>query len=181
MVVLRDIDGSEAHRSSTLYKMRALRVWCGCSFLFFTLNPLDQHHPLFVSYLNSQTQEVDKIDLRAPDPAINAFFQRALADDKHFFQRMVVKYPCAAMRCVRFIMERTIDTLLNCSPPANKKPTQQHLDLIASNTEPGVWQHIAAYFGVIETTKSLREHLHMLVHLVGFRTLHTSSMASSSI
>eukprot|EP00435_Cladocopium_sp_Y103_P008727 s3817_g2.t1 len=165
MVVLRDIDGSEAHRSSTLYKMRALRVWSGCSFLFFTLNPLDHQHPLFVSYLNSQTQEVEKIDLRAPDRAINAFFQRALTDDKHFFQRMVVKYPCAAMRCVRFIMERTIDTLMNCSPPANKKPAQQHLDLIASNTEPGVWQHVAAYFGVIETTKSLREHLHMIVHL----------------
>ena len=169
MVVLRDIDGSEAHRSCTIYKMKALRVWCGCSFLFFTLNPLDHQHPVFVSYLNSQTHEVEQVDLQAPDAAMNEFFKRAHARSAHFFQKMALKHPCAAMRCVRFIMERTIDTLMNCSLPANKKPGQQHLDLIAAKTEPGMWQHVGAYFGVVETTKALREHLHMLVHLVGFR------------
>ena len=48
------------------------------------------------------------------------------------------------------------------------KPKRQHFDLIASKNEPGIWQHIAAYFGVIESTKTMREHLHMLVHLLGF-------------
>lgn len=96
------------------------------------------------------------------------FFDGAQRSDKQFFQKMVGKHPCASIRCVRYVMERTVDTLLNCSPPANAKNVSRHLDLIAANTEPGVWQHIAAYYGVIETTKTLREHLHMLVHLVGF-------------
>ena len=169
-IVLRDIDGSEAHRSATIYKMRALRVWSGCSFLFFTLNPVDHSNPIFVAFLNSQTNDVEQIKLNCSDTDMHNFFDRAQRSDKQFFQKMVGKHPCAAMRCVRYVMERTIDTLLNCSPPANAKNVsqRQHLDLIAANTEPGVWQHIAAYFGVIETTKTLREHLHMLVHLVGF-------------
>lgn len=167
-VVLQDIDGSESHRSATLYQMRALRVWHGCSFLFFTLNPLDHQNPIFVSYLASERGDIERIDLSAADEKLQNFFDVRTSTDKAFFQKMAVKHPCAAMRCVRFVMERTIDTLLNCSPPANKKPQCQNLDLVASKPEPGVWQHVAAYFGVIETTKTLREHLHMLVHLVGF-------------
>ena len=168
MVVLRDIEGSEEHRAGAIYKMRSLRVWAGCSFLFFTLNPLDHQNPLFVSYVNSQTTLLERINLCGTDTEMEGYFRRAKLTDTLLLRRMAVKNPCAAMRCVRFVMERTIDTLMNCSPPANKKPQAQHLDLIASNTEPGVWQHVAAYFGVVETTKTLREHLHMLVHLLGF-------------
>ena len=167
MVVLRDIEGSEEHRAGAIYKMRSLRVWAGCSFLFFTLNPLDHQNPLFVSYVNSQTTLLERINLCGTDTEMEGYFRRAKLTDTLLLRRMAVKNR-AAMRCVRFVMEPTIDTLMNCSPPANKKPQAQHLDLIASNTEPGVWQHVAAYFGVVETTKTLREHLHMLVHLLGF-------------
>ena len=67
MVVLRDIEGSEEHRAGAIYKMRSLRVWAGCSFLFFTLNPLDHQNPLFVSYVNSQTTLLERINLCGTD------------------------------------------------------------------------------------------------------------------
>lgn len=167
-VVLRDIDGSEAHRSSTVHKMRALRVWAGCSFLFFTINPADHHNPIFVNYLNSETDVVKQFDVTGNNDDLRRVFNQFKQEDRMFFVKMAAKHPCAAMRCVRCVMERTIDTLLHCSSPANKGKRQQHLDLVAANSEPGVWQYVEAYFGVVETTKALREHLHMLVHVVGF-------------
>lgn len=167
-VVLRDIDGSEAHRSSTVYKMRALRVWAGCSFLFFTINPGDHHNPIFVNYLSSETDVVKQFDVSDDNDHVRRVFNQFKQKDRMFFAKMAAKHPCAAMRCVRCVMERTIDTLLNCSPAANKSQRRQHLDLIAANNEPGVWQYVAAYFGVVETTKALREYLHMLVHVLGF-------------
>ncbi len=72
------------------------------------------------------------------------------------------------MRRVRFAMERTIECHIHCQLAANSKPKLQYCDLVASKTEPGIWQHVAAYFGVIEATKTMREHLHMMVHLLGF-------------
>ncbi|CAE7035554.1 unnamed protein product [Symbiodinium sp. CCMP2592] len=167
-IVLQDVDGTEAQRGSWLYKMRALRVWHGCSFLFFTLNPSDHKNPLFMSFLAVQDKSLTRVDLGSSDDAQQDFVSRHASQDAFFFRTLAAKYPRAAMRCIRFVMERTIDTLMYCAAPANKKPTVQHVDLVAAKTEPGVWQHVSAYFGVVETTKSMREHLHVLVHLLGF-------------
>ena len=47
-VALRRVEGSEAERDVLRFKFGALRLWTGCSLLFFTLNPHDIHSPLLV-------------------------------------------------------------------------------------------------------------------------------------
>ena len=52
-ICLRKVRGSESERDTLIYKFRALRIWSGCSSLFFTLNPHDIRSPLTLSLLQN--------------------------------------------------------------------------------------------------------------------------------
>ena len=50
-VCLRKVRGSEEERDTLIYKFRALRIWSGCSSLFFTFNPHDIRSPLTIIHV----------------------------------------------------------------------------------------------------------------------------------
>ena len=156
-LVLRHVDGSETMRAGFIFKMRALRVWHGCSYLFFTLNPSDHRSPLLASFVHSQTGERQQINVLRDAP---------VADRLRLLSAL---NPYAAMRTVRLTIERTLDTLLHCVDSGGYRVRSLPLDLNACKTEPGAWGHISAFFGAVECTKRLREHAHFLVHLVGYQ------------
>ena len=64
--------------------------------------------------------------------------------------------------------EHTLTELFNVAPPANRKPARQHIDGVPARCEEGLLGHVSAYMGIVEPQMSLTEHLHMLLHVVGF-------------
>ena len=55
-IVQRNVRGSEAEKDKLMPKFLAMRIWSGCSSLFFTLNPHDIRSPLTISILQSDTE-----------------------------------------------------------------------------------------------------------------------------
>ena len=47
-VAPRDEEGSPADHTALHFRFVATRVWCGCAFVFFTLNPHDNKTPLLI-------------------------------------------------------------------------------------------------------------------------------------
>ena len=60
-LALRDVEGSEGEREVLWMKMLALRIWNGCSILFFTLNPHDFGDPLLVVFSNGESWHREKV------------------------------------------------------------------------------------------------------------------------
>ena len=58
-IALRRVEGSEAERDVLRFKFGALRLWTGCSLLFFTLNPHDIHSPLLVHFIGDREEHLD--------------------------------------------------------------------------------------------------------------------------
>jgi hypothetical protein len=50
-IIQRGVRGSEAEKDNLLPKFFVLRLWSGCSSLFFTLNPHDLRSPLTILLL----------------------------------------------------------------------------------------------------------------------------------
>ena len=50
-ISMRSVRGSEAEKDNLLPRFFALRLWSGCSSLFFTLNPHDIRSPITMSLL----------------------------------------------------------------------------------------------------------------------------------
>ena len=50
-IIQRNVRGSESEKDSLMPKFTALRIWSGCSSLFFTLNPHDIRSPITVLLL----------------------------------------------------------------------------------------------------------------------------------
>ena len=48
-MIQRNVCGSETEKDTLLPKFFALRLWSGCSSLFFTLNPRDIRSPIIIS------------------------------------------------------------------------------------------------------------------------------------
>lgn len=167
-LVLRHVDGSEAQRCQGVHRMRALRTWCGCSVLFLTINPTDKS-PLMLAYTHSRTGKHIKLPLDPSYEALHALYRHQAATDSTAIRSLARTDSLAAMHAVRFIIERVLDVLLNCAKASRKPSSNLCPDLVASRTGPGVFGHVSAYYTVIETTQNLREHAHMLIHLLGFQ------------
>ena len=54
-LALRNVPGSEGEREYLWMKLCGLRIWNGCSMVFFTLNPHDIWSPLLVVFANGET------------------------------------------------------------------------------------------------------------------------------
>ena len=55
-IAQRNVRGSEAEKDSLMSKFFGLRVWSGCSSLFFTLNPHDIRSPISVMLLQGDVK-----------------------------------------------------------------------------------------------------------------------------
>ena len=97
-VVLKEVEGSEVQRAATVSKLRALRVWNGCTFLFFTLNPHDHKSPLLVGLVSTEDRTIEKLTFPATDLDFHDYFQRHKEGNQNFFKELVAKHPAAAMR-----------------------------------------------------------------------------------
>ena len=76
--VHRRIPGSEADRDALHNKFFAMRVWNGCSSLFFTLNPHDIRSPLTVMLVNQTAFRIKRFSLDMSDEETERYFDDLL-------------------------------------------------------------------------------------------------------
>ena len=167
-VALRDIEGSEAERDGFRYKFFAMRVWSGCSVLFLTINPHDINSPMLVVFANADEIHLERISLDWNDEEMASYYKRSKQDNALRFHEFAVKFPAAAAECVHMAFRMAIEVLFNCAPPGNVRPERQHADGFPCKCEPGIFNFIMSYLGIVEPQMRWTEHLHMLLQLMGF-------------
>ena len=162
-VCLRKVRGSEEERDTLIYKFRALRIWSGCSSLFFTLNPHGIKSPLSILMLQNDFKFEKKCSLDFTDAEAAKYTEEYLRQDPRRLNRLIAQDPLVATRVFHWTVRLVLKTLFNCCD----KPGE-NLDGIAAAEVPGVFGHVRAYLGVVEPQMRKALHIHMLVQLLGF-------------
>ena len=104
-ILQRKVRGSEAEKDDILPKFMALRLWSGCSSLFFTLNPHDIRSPLTLLFIQDGTPLERKFSLDLTDEEAATYRLHSL----------VAANPLAATRCFHWTVRLVIRTLFNCA------------------------------------------------------------------
>ena len=73
-VALRNLEGTESYAAGFRYKYTAMRLWNGCSLVFFTINPHDIHAPLLLYYVGDRDTTIGKISLDWDDDQMASFY-----------------------------------------------------------------------------------------------------------
>jgi len=167
-IALHSVEGSESEHRLLRYKFTALRIWNGCSLLFFTLNPHDIHNPLLIHFIGDRDKDLAQISLDWDDDDMTAYYNRVKQGNALRLHELATRWPAAAARCVHWTFQHTLQVLFNAAPPANAKPRMQHVDTIPACCEPGLLSYVAGYLGIVEPQMRLTEHLHMLIQILGF-------------
>ena len=77
-MIHRRTPGSEADKDALHNKFFAMRVWNGCSSLFFTLNPHDIRSPLTVMLVNQNAFQLKRFSLDMSDEETERYFDDLL-------------------------------------------------------------------------------------------------------
>ena len=162
-IAQRNVRGSEAEKDSLMSKFFGLRVWSGCSSLFFTLNPHDIRSPISVMLLQGDVKFEKSFSLDLPDPDTEAILADALRDNPRRLHQAIVANPLAATRCFHWTVKLVLRALFNCGDSPGAAP-----DSVAARETPGIFGHVRAYLGIVEPQMRKALHIHMLVQLLGF-------------
>ena len=93
---MREVEGTEGEKDMLWMKFTALRVWRGCSIVFFTLNPHDIWSPLTVVFSNGTAWQGESIRLDWDDVEMRRFYEEAKIGDPLIFHRLVAEDAGAA-------------------------------------------------------------------------------------
>jgi len=162
-IIQRSVRGSEAEKDNLLPRFFALRLWSGCSSLFFTLNPHDIKSPLTISLLQNDMQFEKQFSLDWGDAETEAYIATVLKDNPRRLHEAVASNPLAATRCFHWTVKLVLRTLFNCDASPGRA-----VDSIAARETPGIFGHVRAYMGVVEPQMRKALHIHALVQLWGF-------------
>ena len=113
-IIQRSVRGSEAEKDNLLPRFFALRLWSGCSSLFFTLNPHDIKSPLTISLLQNDMEVEKQFSLDWQDAQTEAYIVDFLKDNPRRLHEAVASNPLAATRCFHWTVKLVIRTLFHC-------------------------------------------------------------------
>ena len=88
---------------------------------------------------------------------------RLLGEHARRLHDIAVQDPLAATTCFHYTVRLVIRTLFHCTDPG-----QPYHDGLATESEPGIFGHVAGYLGVVEPQMRKALHIHMLIQLHGF-------------
>ena len=166
--------GSEAEKDNLIPKFMALRLWSGCSSLFFTLNPHDIRSPITLILLHGDARLEKTFSLDVDDATASEYMRDFLKDNRRKLHEMVAANPLASTRCFHWTVRLVIRTLFNCADKPGTCP-----DNIAASETPGIFGHVRAYLGVVEPQMRKALHIHMLIQLLGFS--HPQDLFGSNV
>ena len=76
-VAMRNVEGSESDQDYLRMKFVAMRIWNGCSAVFFTLNPHDIWSPLLIKFYNGEVFGQQQLRLDWSDEEMQRFYTEA--------------------------------------------------------------------------------------------------------
>jgi hypothetical protein len=173
-VASRDVEGSAAARSALRFRFVATRVWCGCAFVFFTLNPHDNKTPLLIVFGHGERFGFRRLSLDWDDAEMTRYYDAEKEGNALRFHDFAANHPRACSRAVHETFRMVLEILGNTAPPANVPGGTQHLDLIAAKCEAGMWQYVHAYNGTVEPQARTTEHMHAFFKSSATRLLSNS-------
>ena len=94
--MMRDVRGSEAERDDIIPKFIAMRIWNGCSSLFFTLNPHDIRSPVSLMLLQGHLQVGREFSLDLSDEETEQYLADFLQDNPRRLHQFVASHPMVA-------------------------------------------------------------------------------------
>ena len=98
-IIQRNVRGSEAEKDNLIPKFFALRLWSGCSSLFFTLNPHDIRSPITVCLLQNDIRFDREFSLDVSDAETEEFLKEFTRETPRRLHEAVTANPLAATRC----------------------------------------------------------------------------------
>ena len=113
-VIQRNVRGSEAEKDNILPKFMAMRLWSGCSCLFWTLNPHDIRSPVTLVLLQDGMRLERSFSLDLSDHEAEEYLRDFLKEHPRRLHEMVASDPLAATRCFHLTVKLVLRTLLNC-------------------------------------------------------------------
>jgi len=162
-IIQRKVRGSEAEKEQLLPKFTALRLWSGCSSLFFTLNPHDIRSPITMTLLQGVVPLERTFSLDFNDAEAAEYVRDFCHENPRRLHELVAGNPLAATRCFHWTVRLVIRALFSCDDKPGSNPNN-----IPANTLPGIFGHVRAYLGVVEPQMRKALHIHMLIQLLGF-------------
>ena len=99
-IIQRNVRGSESQKDNMMPRFFGLRLWSGCSSLFFTLNPHDIMSSLTMTLLQNDCHFEKKFSLDWSDVDTEAYIQTHLKENHRRLHEAVAANPMAATRCV---------------------------------------------------------------------------------
>ena len=173
-VVQRTVRGSESERDNLLPRFLALRLWCGCASLFFTLNPHDIRSPITMVLLQGDAKFETEFSLDLSDEETDRYIASFLQQNPRRLHEAVAGNPLAATRCFHWTVKLVLRTLFNCDETPGGA-----VDSVAARETPGLFGYVRGYLGVVEPQMRKALHIHMLVYLLGFG--HPADLFSSKV
>ncbi len=162
-IIQRNVRGSESEKDNLMPRFFGLRLWSGCSSLFFTLNPHDIRSSMTIILLQNDCHFEKKFSLDWNDADTEDYVQTHLKENRRKLHEAVAANPMAATRCFHWTVKLVLAFLFNCSNTPGKS-----VDGIAAHDTPGIFGHVRAYMGIVEPQMRKALHIHMLVQLLGF-------------
>jgi hypothetical protein len=92
----RNVRSSEASKTSLQHKFTAVRLWSGCSSIFFTLNPFARQ-PLTIALCNGPHFHVEDFSLDLSDIEMKEFYDGVRRSRPHLLHEAAVENPVAGM------------------------------------------------------------------------------------
>ena len=137
--VARNIVGSNFHRGSLSYEIKALMLKYGLPTFFVTINPNDIEHPLVMHFAGKQ--------VNLDDPFSNGWLPKAER------AKILADNPVAAAKFFHTLIEIWLETIIGI------RPNREH--------DKGVLGRTQAYYGTVETQGRGSLHLHILFWVNG--------------
>ena len=98
-IIQRNVRGSESEKDNLMPRFFGLRLWSGCSSLFFTLNPHDIRSSMTIILLQNDCHFEKKFSLDWNDADTEEYVQAHLKENRRKLHEAVAANPMAATRC----------------------------------------------------------------------------------
>ena len=137
--------GSESEKDNIVPQFFALRLWSGCSSLFFTLNPHDIRSPITLTLLQADAKFERFFSLDLSDAETAVYMKDFLREHPRRLHELTASNPLAATRCFHWTVRLVIRTLFNCEDKRGSS-----LDSVVGKDIPGIFGTVRAYYGIVE-------------------------------
>ena len=159
----RMVRGSEASRDDLIPKFMAMRVWNGCSSLFFTLNPHDIRSPISLMLLQGSEVFQREFSLDFSDVDTEIYLAELLQEHPRRLHELVASNPIVGARCFHWTVRLVVRTLFHCVDPSSVS-----LDSVPARETPGIFGYLRGFLGIVEPQMRKALHMHMLIQVLGF-------------